>query len=187
MLCDTEKDTSEIGLSESPLVYAAHLPRVRIARLLSARIVRRAASQPRLRSGILDVELGNTRIQKEIGGDEMRKVLIALVAAVTLGTTALATSSSADARWFGYGGWGRAGLGYGGWGYRGWGHRGWGFGGFAAGALAGASIASAPYYPYAGYYPYAPGYYAYAPTYYLPTYYGYVTTFGTGCGCCCLR
>src|ERR1700722_7701178 len=53
---DPEKDFSEIVLSESLLVYAAHLPRVRIARLLSARIVRRAASRPRLRSGILDLE-----------------------------------------------------------------------------------------------------------------------------------
>jgi hypothetical protein len=185
MLCDPEKHSGELAPGESPRIYAARLPR--------ARIFRRAASRPTSRSGILDLEPGNTRTEK-IGGDEMRKILITLVAAATLGMTALATSSSAEARWgyggwgragWGYGGWGRGGWGYRGWGYRGWGYGGWGLGGFAAGALAGAAIASTPYYPYAGYYPYAPGYYAYAPTYYVPTYYGYITTFGGGCGCCC--
>ena len=63
----------------------------------------------------------------------MRNVLIALVATVTLGTAALATSSSADARWFGYGGWGRAGSGYSGWGRAGWGYGGWGRGGWGHG------------------------------------------------------
>jgi hypothetical protein len=78
----------------------------------------------------------------------MRKILTAVVIAATLGLTALATSSPADAWWRG---------GWGGWGWRGgWG---WGpgpfWGGVAAGAVVGGALA-APYY-YRGYYPY--GYY----------------------------
>jgi hypothetical protein len=62
----------------------------------------------------------------------MRKILTALVAAASLGAAAVATSSTADARW-------------------------WGPGPFIAGAAAGAVVGSAlvgpRYYPY-GYYPY---------------------------------
>ena len=72
----------------------------------------------------------------------MKKVLAVLVAAALSGVAVLGTSSSAEARWWGYGGWG------GGWGYRGgccggWGYRGlgWGPGGFAAGAVIGAALA----------------------------------------------
>jgi hypothetical protein len=74
----------------------------------------------------------------------MRKILTAVAIAATLGLTALATSSPADAWW--RGGWG------------GWGWRGgccWGPGPFIAGAAVGAAVA-APYY-YRGYYPYGPG------------------------------
>jgi hypothetical protein len=127
----------------------------------------------------------------------MRKILIAVVAAATIGTTALATSGPADAwgwrgGWGGYGwrgGWG-GGYGWrGGWGGYGWrgglGYRGWGYGaaGFAAGAVVGAAIA-APYY--GTYYGYAPTYYA-VPSYYgyVPTYYAPVYGIGGGCGCCC--
>jgi hypothetical protein len=108
----------------------------------------------------------------------MRKILIAVVAAATIGTTALATSGPADA-WGWRGGWGgygwRGGLGYRGWGY--------GAAGFAAGAVVGAAIA-APYY--GTYYGYAPTYYA-VPSYYgyVPTYYAPVYGIGGGCGCCC--
>jgi len=80
----------------------------------------------------------------------MRKILTALVAAAAIGVAALATSSTADARWGGWhGGW------RGGWGW------GWGPGPFVAGAIVGGALA-APYYY--GYYPYGP--YAY------PYYYG---------------
>ncbi len=84
----------------------------------------------------------------------MKKFLIALVAAMLVGATALATSSTAEARW-GYG-WGHPAWGYrGGWGYggwrHGWGYGGWGYGALAAGAFVGAALA-APYYSY----PYAP-------------------------------
>ena len=71
----------------------------------------------------------------------MRKFLTALVAVAAIGATAVATSSTADAR-----GWGRW-LGRGGWGYGGWGYGGWGLGlgAFIAGALIGGALA-APYY-----------------------------------------
>jgi hypothetical protein len=82
----------------------------------------------------------------------MRKILTAIVMAATLGLTALATSSPADAWWRGGPGWG--------WGWRGgccWGRAPF-WGGVAAGAVVGAAVA-APYY-YGGYYPYGPyGYY----------------------------
>jgi len=68
----------------------------------------------------------------------MRKILTAVAIAATLGLTALATSSPADAWWRG------------GWGWRGgW----WGPGPFVAGAVVGGALAAAPYY---GYYPYGP-------------------------------
>ncbi len=86
----------------------------------------------------------------------MRKFLTALVAVAAIGAAALATSSTADARWGG--GW------HGGWGWRGgWG---WGPGPFVAGALIGGALA-APYY-YGGYYGYG-SYYPYGPyPYYGP-------------------
>jgi hypothetical protein len=79
----------------------------------------------------------------------MRKFLTAIVAVVAIGTAALATSGTAEARWGG--GW----RGGGGWGWRGgWG---WGPGPFVAGALVGGALA-APYYygAYGPYYPYGP-------------------------------
>ena len=86
----------------------------------------------------------------------MKKILIALVAATTIGVTALATSSTADARYgygwgragWGYGGWGYGGWGRGGWGYGGWGYGGYGYGGFAAGAVIGGALAASPYYTF---------------------------------------
>lgn len=79
----------------------------------------------------------------------MRKILTAVAVIATLGLTALATSSPADAWWRG------------GWGGGGWGWRGgccWGPGPFVAGAVVGGALA-APYY-YRGGYPYGPyGYY----------------------------
>jgi hypothetical protein len=108
---------------------------------------------------------------RELG---MKKVLAVLVAAALSGVAVLGTSSSAEARWWGwgYGGWGYRGGCCGGWGYRG---LGWGPGGFAAGAVVGAALAT-PYY----YYP-VPAY----PTYYYysypaPAYYYY---YAAG-GCC---
>jgi len=113
----------------------------------------------------------------------MKKFLIALVAATTIGVTALATSSTADAR-YGYG-WGR-----GGWGRGGWGYGGRGFGGFAAGAVIGGALAAPSYYtfgPLSDSYSYAPGYgsaYGYGPVYYAPVYYGYAPGYYVGgCGC----
>jgi len=74
----------------------------------------------------------------------MRKFLTAVVAVAAIGVAALATSSTADARWGG------------GWGWRGgWG---WGPGPFVAGAVIGGALA-APYYycyGYGPYYPYGP-------------------------------
>jgi hypothetical protein len=86
----------------------------------------------------------------------MRKFLTALVAVAAIGTAALATSSTADARWGGGYGW------HGGYGWRGgWG---WGPGPFIAGAVIGGALA-APYYGYGygRYYPYGPysSYYGY--------------------------
>jgi len=72
----------------------------------------------------------------------MKKVLTAVAVAATLGLTALATSSPADA-WWGRWGWG--------WGWR--------PGPFVAGAAVGAAVgaaATAPYYYRGAYYPYGP-------------------------------
>jgi hypothetical protein len=121
-----------------------------------------------------------------------------LVAAAAIGTTLLATSGTADARWgYGWGGGWRGGGGYaggwhGGWGYRGWGYRGggyrgWGYpglAGFAAGAVIGSAIAAAPYtsYPSAYYVGYGQFPYAYPPVY-AGYGYGYGNGYGYGCGC----
>ena len=71
----------------------------------------------------------------------MRKILTAFVAVAAIGAAVVATSSTADARWYGRGGWG------------------WGpgpfFGGLAAGAIVGGALAAPYYYPYR-YYGYAP-------------------------------
>ena len=77
----------------------------------------------------------------------MRKILTALVAAASIGAAAVATSSTADARYYGRGwGWGPGPL----------------IGGLAAGAIIGGALAARPYY-----YPY--GYYGYGPyPYYGP-------------------
>jgi hypothetical protein len=86
----------------------------------------------------------------------MRKILTALVAAVTIAGAAIATPTTADARWGGRGHW------HGGWHGGGW-HGGGAFlGGLAAGAIIGGAVAAAPY----GYY--YPGYAA-PYTYYAPT------------------
>ncbi|MGC1778607.1 MAG: hypothetical protein WBB34_11715 [Xanthobacteraceae bacterium] len=79
----------------------------------------------------------------------MRKILVALVAALTLAGAAVATSGPAEARWGG------------GWHGGGWRGGGWGAGGFVAGALVGSALASPYYYPY-GYSPY----YGYPSPYY---------------------
>lgn len=99
----------------------------------------------------------------------MKKIATILLAAISLGAAALLTSSSADARWVGYGGW-RHGGGYG------WGYRGWGWAPFAAGAVIGGALAAPYYYPY-GPYPYYYYYYPYGP---YPSYYYY----GYRPGCC---
>jgi hypothetical protein len=79
----------------------------------------------------------------------MRKFLTALVTVASLAAVAMATSSTAEARWGG--GWRGGGWRGGGWGY--------GAGGFVAGALVGSALA-APY-----------GYYGYGPSpYYGPGY-----------------
>ena len=87
----------------------------------------------------------------------MRKSLTALVAITAIGVAALATSSTADARWGGGGyGWRGGGYGWRGGGY-GWrGGWGWGPGPFVAGALIGGAIAAPYYYGYRPYYPYGP-------------------------------
>jgi hypothetical protein len=82
----------------------------------------------------------------------MKRIVTALLAAVTIATMALASSGTAEARWVG--GW------HGGW--RGGWHRGWGpgpfIGGLAAGAIIGGALAAPYYYPYGYYgpYPYGP-------------------------------
>ena len=77
----------------------------------------------------------------------MRKVLTALVMAVGLGAAAVATSSTADARWYGRWGWGPGPF----------------VGGLAAGAIVGGALAAPYYYPYGPY-----GYYGYGPYPYAP-------------------
>lgn len=95
--------------------------------------------------------------------NEMRKTIIALVAALGISMAAVAPAKAQF--WGGYGGWG------GGWGGYGWGGYGAGLG-IAAGAgllggIIGGAIASQSY-GYGGY----GGYGYYAPTYYYPqTYY----------------
>ena len=82
----------------------------------------------------------------------MRKTLTAVAAAATIGVAAVATPTTADARW---GWWGPA------------------LGAFAVGAIVGGALARPYYYGgyYGGYYPA----YSYYPTYgysYAPGYYG---------------
>jgi hypothetical protein len=91
----------------------------------------------------------------------MRKILLTLVAAVSLTAATVAAPTNAEARC--YGCWVGAGV--------------------AASVIAGAAIANAGYYGYgapayySGYGPYQPAYYGYrpyyAPRYYAPRYYGY--------------
>lgn len=84
----------------------------------------------------------------------MRKSLTALAAAATVAGAAIATPTTADARW---GWWGPA------------------LGGFAIGAIIGGALAR-PYYGYGyGSYGYGYGYPAYG--YYAPTYYGYAPAY----------
>lgn len=72
----------------------------------------------------------------------MRKFLTALVAVAVIGTAAIATSGTAEARW-GHG-----------WGWRGgWG---WGPGPFVAGALVAGAMTAPYWYGYGPYYPYGP-------------------------------
>ena len=91
----------------------------------------------------------------------MRKLLLTALAAATIAVAGVATPTTADARW------------------RGWGPA---LGGFAVGALIGSAFAR-PYYAYpysygpGPYYAYgSPAYYGYGPAYYsysYPPYYGY--------------
>ena len=76
----------------------------------------------------------------------MRKILIALAAAASIGAMSLATSSKAEAWW---GWWGPGAV----------------VGAFVGGAIVGSAVATRPYYPY-GYYGY--GYYGYGPYPYGP-------------------
>src|SRR5262249_15737795 len=96
----------------------------------------------------------------------MTRTLTALAAAGAIALAAVASPTTAEARWGG-GGW--HGGGFGGWhggGWRGggwgWGHRGFGWGGLAAGALIGSALAA----------PYWSGAYAYDP---------YYSGYGYGC------
>lgn len=96
----------------------------------------------------------------------MKRALLALTTAATIGVTALASSSPAEARWRG-----------GGWGF---GIAGGLIGAAVIGGIASSAYAYGPAYGYGGYPGY--GYYdSYAPTYYggyAPSYYGgYVTTY----------
>ena len=92
----------------------------------------------------------------------MKKIFAGLVAAALSTAAVVGTSSSAEARWWGWG--------YGGWGYRG---LGWGPGGLP-GAVVGAALAT-PYYYYP--LPAYPTYYYYS--YPAPAYYYYAAG-----GCC---
>jgi hypothetical protein len=94
----------------------------------------------------------------------MRKSLTAFTAATTIAISAVATPTTADARWRGW--WGPA------------------IGGFALGAIVGSAFARPYYaYPYYGYgygYPaYSSGYPAYSYSYGYPAYsYGYPAYYG---------
>ena len=68
----------------------------------------------------------------------LRKIGIAATAALTLAVTPVITSSSADARPFGFH--------HGGFHHGGWGHHGFGFGPALAGGLAFGALATAPYW-----------------------------------------
>ena len=70
----------------------------------------------------------------------MRKILIAIVAAASVGTMVVATSSKAEAWW----GWGPGAV----------------VGALVGGAIVGSAVATRPYYPY-GYYGYGPYPYGY--------------------------
>jgi hypothetical protein len=84
----------------------------------------------------------------------MKKVLTVIALAATLGVTAVATSSPADAWWRGGWGW-RGGCCWGGgWGWRGPGP--WVAGAVVGGAVVGAAVASRPYYYNGYYYPQGP-------------------------------
>lgn len=69
----------------------------------------------------------------------MRKIVTALVAAVSIAATVMATSSAAEARWWGPWGWGVPVV----------------AGAVVAGAAVGSAVAARPYYYPYGYY--APG------------------------------
>jgi hypothetical protein len=105
------------------------------------------------------------------GHEDMKKTVFALATAVTIGISALAAPSPAEARWRG-GGWG------GGWGP---GIAGGLIGAVVIGGLASSAYAYGPgygYYGYPAYYDdgysgYAPAYYGgYTTSYYTPAYYG---------------
>src|SRR5712671_815909 len=96
----------------------------------------------------------------------MKKTVFALATALTIGVTALAAPSAAEAHWRG-GGW-RGG----GWGP---GIAGGLIGAAVIGGLASSAYAYGPGYGYYddGYYGYAPAYYrGYTTSYYTPAYYG---------------
>jgi len=98
-----------------------------------------------------------------------RLLLIVFVASLSIGATALVTTSSADARW-GY----RHSSWRGGWAYGGWGL---GAAGAFAGGTAGATIGPygrEQYLPYDYYYGSLPAYV------YVPV---YAPIYGLGCGC----
>jgi hypothetical protein len=81
----------------------------------------------------------------------MKKILIAVVAAMALGATTLATSSTADARRVGL--WAHRHWDHNFWGYGSVSHGGWGLGGPADRTWVGGSmVAVTPYGPY----PYGP-------------------------------
>jgi hypothetical protein len=89
-------------------------------------------------------------------GHVMKRIVTAFVAAATIAVAAMATSSAADARPWG-------------WGWRG----GWGpgpfVGGLVAGAVVGSAVAAAPYYGY----PYGYGPYPYGPCVWRTVWNGY--------------
>jgi hypothetical protein len=73
----------------------------------------------------------------------LKKIGVAAAAALAIAVTPVATSSSADARPFGFH---RGGFHHGGFHRHHFGHRGFGFGPAFAGALAFGALASAPYW-----------------------------------------